>query len=87
MTDTKTATHHRWYLIWALVFLFFCFDSVTGTPKYFSAGAYLSLAFAFSIKGFNYYESSPWGRVTFNSLNVIALALLAISIGRRVFVS
>jgi hypothetical protein len=85
MTNTITATHHRWYLTWALIFLFFCVDSMTGTPKYFSAGAYLSLVFAFSIKGFNYYESSPWGRVTFNSLNVIALTLLVISIGRRIF--
>lgn len=85
MTNTKSSTNGHSYKIWAFVLLFFCTDSLIGTPKYFSAAAYLSVALAFSIKGFNLFESRRWGRPAFNVLNVLAVVFLAVSIGRRVF--
>jgi len=84
MTDVEKSPQNRWYLIWALVFLLFFVDSLFGQPKYFSAVAYLALASAYSIKGFNYFDSRRWGRPAFNSLNVLALVFMVISIGRRI---
>jgi hypothetical protein len=84
MTNSNKETNGRSYQIWAFVLLFFCIDSLFGPPKYFSAAAYLAMAFAFSIKGFNLFESRRWGRPAFNTLNVLAFVFLAISIGRRI---
>jgi len=84
MTDVKSESTGRSYKIWAIVFLFFCIDSLFGPPKYFSAAAYLIMVFAFSIKGFGLFESRHWGRPAFNTLNVLAFVLMVISIGRRI---
>jgi hypothetical protein len=84
MTDTEKSTQRRWHLIWAGAFLLFSIDSLFGPPKYFSAVAYIAMAVAYSIKGFSLFESRRWGRPIFNTLSVIAVVLMAISIGRRV---
>lgn len=85
MTNARSGSNTLSYKIWAFVLIFFCIDSLIGTPKYFSSAAYLAMAFAFSIKGFDFFESRRWGRPAFNVLNALAVVLLTISIGRRIF--
>ena len=83
MTDTETKPNRRVYHILAVVMLLLCIDALTGTPKYFSSAAYLTMALVFSIKGFTEYESRPWGRAAIISLNVAAVLFMVISLGRR----
>jgi len=85
MTNAKSESNNHSYKIWAFVLIFFCIDSLTGTPNYFSSAAYLAMALAFSIKGFDLFESRRWGQPVFNVLNGLAVVSLAISIGRRIF--
>ena len=83
MTDVKPETSARSYKIWLLLMLFFFIDSLLGAPKYLSSAAYLSMAFAFAIKGFDLFEAKTWNRLLLTTLNVLAFVFMAISIGRR----